>query len=620
MPYKHLYSLILIFGFITNSLFAAPFYSNVKKFPIGYQANNNNHLNDVELWYRSPDKKNWTPYGKFNKGENSIIFKANLDGEYQFYTVASDKSGLRETRPGHESKAQQTVIVDSQPPNLKLLEPLGGYIEPGKFVEIKWQVTDDNIEEDGITIELSTADGGWEPLIANTSSLRQTYRWNIAGSLKGQKKFLRISALDKAGNLTSVETAEPIYFTKQPPKIVKVTKDKPKESNVAGPELSNRRIFDINYHIGKTGPSGLGKIGLWYTTNNGQVWNFYAYDTDLKSPIQFSAPEEGIYGFAIELTNRAGISSGQPKNGQKPILSTSVDYTPPSILLINPSAGNFIKGNQEIPITWQAHDRYLNKKPISIYLSVDGGDSWKTLVKNLKNTGTWIWKTPKANSDKFRIKIEAIDNAGNIGSASTTGNFVIDSTTPQGDICKIAPLTKATFGNTKNINCNSNFKTTNNTKNTLQNEHAFKLATIWRNRGNYRKALEYYQQISKQYNNDERFINDVAITYFKAKAYSKALQLFSSLVKQHKNTAKYYYHIGVIHYYRMRYDEAIFYFNKALKLDVNNENSHWYLAKIYYAQKDISGAILEWKQIIKINRPNSLILKQAKILINRYSN
>lgn len=625
--HKLLAAVLIGLFLLSHSAYGAPFFSNVHTFSVGYQSSNAVPPTEVELWYRGPGKRIWGPYATFPKGETQLTFTAESDGIYEFYTVARDGAGMREKRPDQNSKAQQTIVVDSSAPQLNLISPRGGTLKTGQFVEIKWEVKEKYLEVDGITIELSTPDGGWEPLMANGSSSKRSYRWDVAGALEGQKRFLRISALDKAGNLSSVETAEAISFTATPKETAQRSNSSNSNSNVAGPALSNQRIFDINYHVGEVGPSGLGKVGLWYTSNNGDSWSFYSHDADLSSPIQFSAPGEGVYGFAIEVSNRAGTSSGRPQAGQRPSLSTAVDYTPPSVLLMNPGAGNFIKGRQEVEISWRAHDRGLADKPVAIYLSSDAGHSWKTLARNLENSGSWSWTTPAANSDKFRIKVELSDLAGNIGSATTAGNFVIDSTTPQGGLSKISALTTATIGGaavnhapTTMANSITKSATLPAPGNDLENERAFKLATIWRNRGNYRKALEYYAQIADRYNSDERFINDVAITYFKAKAYSKALELFSALVADHKESSKYHYHIGVIHFYRQRYDEAIFYFKKALEFKHDDENSHWYLAKIYYARDDIPAAMLEWKRILMINEPNSLVLLQAKRLIRKHSN
>ncbi len=53
----------------------------------------------------------------------------------------------------------------------------------------------------------------------------------------------------------------------------------------------------------------------------------------IQLPVQFKVHNEGQYGFAVELVNGAGSTTGQPSNGTKPPFVTIVDFSPPTVLL-----------------------------------------------------------------------------------------------------------------------------------------------------------------------------------------------------------------------------------------------------------------------------------------------
>jgi hypothetical protein len=88
------------------------------------------------------------------------------------------------------------------------------------------------------------------------------------------------------------------------------------------------------------------------------------------------------------------------------------------------------RGGGRIPIQWEAVSPKPSPRPVSIYLSVDNGNSWSVVEQDLENTGNYTWQVPTTNSSRCKLKITMRDSGGVVGEAVSATTFSIDSTRP----------------------------------------------------------------------------------------------------------------------------------------------------------------------------------------------
>lgn len=105
------------------------------------------------------------------------------------------------------------------------------------------------------------------------------------------------------------------------------------------------------------------------------------------------------------------------------------DTINPIVNVTAPTEGLILQANQQVQITWQSSDNKAIQRH-NIALSTDGGTTFPvTIVENLLgNAQTFIWTVPGLTTDQARIRVTAIDGAGNNGFGVSTGNFAISNT------------------------------------------------------------------------------------------------------------------------------------------------------------------------------------------------
>src|SRR5206468_6036978 len=120
----------------------------------------------------------------------------------------------------------------------------------------------------------------------------------------------------------------------------------------------------VEYRIDQVGPSGVGKVEVYMTADQGQSWQRLREDIDRKSPADIDLPGDGLFGIRLAITNGNGFGGTPPKMGDAPHCWIEVDTTPPFVQLrpteIVPQGG-------ALDIRWTASDQNLGAEPVSLF-------------------------------------------------------------------------------------------------------------------------------------------------------------------------------------------------------------------------------------------------------------
>ncbi len=211
-------------------------------------------------------------------------------------------------------------------------------------------------------------------------------------------------------------------------------------SRPTGEVLSvNTLRFNLNYGVKAIDTSGVGKVILWATEDGGNRWSSWATDPDNISPFPVEVEQEGQYGFRVTINSKDGLIGKAPSSGDRPDIVVNVDTSTPVVRLTSAPYGS---GNDlgKLILHWQASDAYFKDRPIDLFYSPKASGPWTTIAKRLRNSGSYAWKVPSHAPENVFLRIDARDEAGNVGVFQLTSPVDLSGLVPRGQILGVEPV------------------------------------------------------------------------------------------------------------------------------------------------------------------------------------
>ena len=202
----------------------------------------------------------------------------------------------------------------------------------------------------------------------------------------------------------------------------------------------NSRTFDVEYDIQSVSSFGVARVELWGTEDGGNTWQSFGVDPDNRSPIRATVGGAGIYGFRILVDGANGIAAVPPQAGEEPELVVAVDLQPPlaKLLAVEPGQNNQI---DHLTIRWSADDDNLDTRPISLFYGSSLSGPWSTIAAGLENSGSYSWRIERHVPERFYVRLEARDTAGNVTSSDSPQPVTLNRPQPTGRLRTIRPVT-----------------------------------------------------------------------------------------------------------------------------------------------------------------------------------
>ena len=211
--------------------------------------------------------------------------------------------------------------------------------------------------------------------------------------------------------------------------------------------------FDLNYQVEQRGPSGISRVDLWVTRDDGKSWVWWSKhegrDPALKVNLgtTTNSQPEGLYGFRIVPVSGAGLSDASPISGDSPDMRVIVDVTAPTVKIFPAIADpNAIDA---LVLQWEATDKNFGDDPITLewcegptgpwrpVATAANSDTLGAIAKKLPNTGKYSWKVPAGLPPRVYLKVTAKDAAGNATEQVTREPILVDLTKPRAKITGI---------------------------------------------------------------------------------------------------------------------------------------------------------------------------------------
>jgi hypothetical protein len=205
------------------------------------------------------------------------------------------------------------------------------------------------------------------------------------------------------------------------------------------PRVCRSPRFQLQYEVQQADQVGLAAVELWCTVDGGRQWSLYGEDHDRTSPFAVRLDREGTYGFRLVLRSQDGLAARPPQPGDPADLWLHADWTVPSARLTSAQYGS---GSQlgKLLIGWQADDRHLADRPVSLFYAKNPDGPWTTIVDGLANTGQYAWQVDQRVPRDFYLRLRVADRAGNVGEDQLREPISSDGLAPRGRIRGVQPL------------------------------------------------------------------------------------------------------------------------------------------------------------------------------------
>lgn len=187
--------------------------------------------------------------------------------------------------------------------------------------------------------------------------------------------------------------------------------------------VNSTRVF-LDYRIEKSGPSGVGRVEIWCTRDNGQSWQKLGEDHNRKSPAEALLPGDGTYGLTLVVSNGLGFGAQPPAAGDTPDWWIEVDTTRPAAQLTSVRLAP--EDGPAVHVAWTSQDRNLGTGPAELSYAVSRQGPWLPIAKNLKADSEFRWVTPTDIGPQAFLRLTVRDLAGNTTITETTSPIALD--------------------------------------------------------------------------------------------------------------------------------------------------------------------------------------------------
>jgi hypothetical protein len=416
---------------------AAPgiIYSRYRHFRVPFQTGQGQQaLKQLQLYVSTDQGKSWQAHALAPPEQRFFQFMTDRDGLYWFTVQTQDHEGRLFPATLDGAQPSLKVIIDTQPPVIVLqaLAPRGN--EAG----VSWDIRDENLDltlPDALQLDYRRGGSGpWLPLPRPPSGSQMFWSPQTNAPLQ-----VRLRARDRAGNwgeaTTTVSLGGGQDYAGGPEAPEVFQGPRPEER-----KLVNSKRISLNFELKEVGPSGVSLVELWFT-QDGKSWNKYPHNITQEGsprPFVFDVNGEGLYGITLVARSGVGLGLRPPQLGDRPQLWIEVDLTRPVVQIQGVVVGEGTdKG--KLFITWAARDKNMGRQPITIAYAEQQAGPWTTIVERQANLGRHVWTMPERLPYQFYVKVEAVDLAGNVGTAVTPQLVKVDLSQPRVHILNVEP-------------------------------------------------------------------------------------------------------------------------------------------------------------------------------------
>jgi len=216
-------------------------------------------------------------------------------------------------------------------------------------------------------------------------------------------------------------------------------------------DITSKREVKIDFEVAKFGPSGIGSVDVYVTTDEGKTWkpsagnkvilpgpNERGVGAPLQGSVLVTLHQEGVvHGVTLVVKSKAGLSKSPPVPGDAPQVRFELDTKAPVAALfpLTPDPAR----RDALVLTWQAEDKNLADRPVSLEWSPAKSGPWTAIGTDLANTGRHTWAVTGDVPPNVYLRLTVRDVAGNAAVAVTDNPVLVDLSIPEVSILRKGP-------------------------------------------------------------------------------------------------------------------------------------------------------------------------------------
>lgn len=476
--------------------------------PIKIEQNQKADVRELKLYLSKDEGRTWDMAMQASPDKPGFDFSATADGMHWFSIAVVNQKGVQVPPDPYKAPVGQKVLIDTVKPVVKVLSAE----RVGDEIQVSWEVKEDHPKWSSLALEYKVGNlpaAQWTPLPISQPGDRGNLRFRpgAAGDVT-----VRLSLMDLAENKGVDEKVVPAgrvdpgvtttaamggppglggpglpgtalpSMTPPPPPPAGSRTDAPPPALIGSsaghlsappvggspppstamvprgqlPDLMivSRPQVKLGFDVQKFGPSGLGSVEVWCTTDEGSSWKQIKTDGPVSLPatagVSSGTPVSGsvsvtlsdekvIYGLFLVVKNRNNVGGPAPQSGDMPHVRVELDRTLPVAELHMPQPDKDRPNG--MVFTWRAEDRNLTDTPITLEWAASAGGPWEPIGDaQLPNTGKYVWQVPQDRlPPKVFLRLTVRDRAGNSSVAQTPQPIPLDTTPPVLGAVRVLP-------------------------------------------------------------------------------------------------------------------------------------------------------------------------------------
>jgi hypothetical protein len=256
-------------------------------------------IEEVQVYWTRDGGRRWELYRTYPAGQSRLEMAFPRDGVYGVSVIAVDEAGGSEPIPQVGDSPEKVFVIDTVPPDIRLVVPQPAYLIPGASVLLQWEAVDAVGE---VSVSLEYAGGperSWKRLAESLSS-HGKQSWTVPDP--SGEVSLRAVAIDQAGNQG---ISDPVGLS-LPPSFV-----------LEGPEEIDGEQATLHLRVEEGNWQG-GEVRLWIRSEEETAWADSGKTfTTTQRNLTVDLPQAGVYGFAVTLPGLSHPPSGDLESQSK---------------------------------------------------------------------------------------------------------------------------------------------------------------------------------------------------------------------------------------------------------------------------------------------------------------
>lgn len=388
-----------------------------------------------ELWYARHDGTRWGAWQKHGLSftRETPITWSPPEGHWRIFVRIEEVSGLRMPAPTADTSPAAEFIIDRTPPAVDIGFPTeGSKLRGGHEYEITWSVQEAHLHSTPISIRYARSPDGEWTTIAEHLPDRGSFVWTTPQDMTATGS-IEVVAADQALNRGSAAVGNLVIDAIAPSRTV------------LGPAISATRSFPVRVRATDAGPAGLASIQLHVSADDGKTWS--TGETVTAAPfeaIPFTAPADGTYLLDVVATDRAGNANPAPTAKGPKTFEVLVDTQAPTIALATAKGVRGVDGAAEgrrtykpgdaVEVAFTVKDATVGADGVSVLWQAQTDARWEPLGSDLPPDAPFRFTIPDLSTTTARVKVVAVDVAGNTGEVVARETIVIDNEVEGGSV------------------------------------------------------------------------------------------------------------------------------------------------------------------------------------------